>query len=73
VTVSLTGMSCDLDLIVVRGGAGGGCDPRDCVAASSTQGDEHVTFMADAAETYYLIVDGYESNSGEFTLQVSCP
>jgi hypothetical protein len=75
VTVRLSNLARDLDLVVVAEGAGGGCDPRACVAASSTAGtaNESVTFTATAGRTYYLIVDGYGANSGAFTLQTSCP
>lgn len=75
VTVSLSGMTKDLDLIVLRHGAGGGCEPRNpgCVAASSTQTNESVTFMATAGQVYYLVVDGYGSSVGDFTVSVSCP
>jgi hypothetical protein len=51
----------DLDLIVVRETPGGGCNVRnpDCLAASSTQLDEQVTFVAESGKAYCLIVDGY--------------
>jgi hypothetical protein len=75
VTVSLTGLAEDLDLIVLREGPGGGCNPRtpDCVGASSTTSDEVVTFTASGGEAYYIVVDGYASAAGDFTLDVSCP
>jgi hypothetical protein len=75
VNVSLTGMTKDLDLIVLREGAAGACEPRNpgCVGASSTTGNESVTFTAVGGQTYYLVVDGYGANPGNFTLSVTCP
>jgi hypothetical protein len=77
VTVELADMTRDLDLIVLREGAGGGCDPRrrGCVGASSTGGvaSEAVTFTAEAGTPYYIVVDGYGTNAGAFALTVTCP
>ncbi len=69
ITVDLTGLTHDLDLIVVEG-----CDPRACVAASSTTNtSETVTFTAQADRAYFAIVDGMGPTSGTFTLTVTCP
>jgi hypothetical protein len=76
VNVSLSGMTSDLDLIVLATGAGGGCEPRNpgCVTASSTTSSpEHVTFSAVAGQSYYLVVDGFAANAGSFTLSMTCP
>jgi hypothetical protein len=75
VTVTLGGMTGgDLDLVVLGGGATGGCDPlTTCVAASSTtNATETVTFAATAGTTYYLLVDGYAGAESGYTLQVGC-
>ncbi len=75
VTVGLTGMARDLDLYVLRETAGGGCNNRapDCLGGSSTEGSEQVVFTAVDDVSYYLVVDGYSANAGDFTLEVSCP
>jgi cysteine-rich repeat protein len=76
VTVTLTTATArpDLDLIVLAAGAGGGCEPRNpgCLDASSTTGDEYVTFTATAGRTYYIVVDGIAPGGGDFTIGVSC-
>ncbi|MCC6810999.1 MAG: hypothetical protein IT381_26450 [Deltaproteobacteria bacterium] len=75
VTATLTSPGQDLDLIALREGAGGGCEPRlaGCLDASSTAGDESVSFTATAGQDYYVIVDGYGSSAGTFGLSVACP
>lgn len=77
VTVSLTGLGKDLDLVVLGEGAAGGCDVHapGCLGASSTAGtsNESVTFTATAGNDYYLVVDGFASNAGAFTLDANCP
>jgi hypothetical protein len=76
VTIALSGLRRDLDLIVLDQGAGGGCNSRNpgCRAASDTigLGDESVTFNAEAGKTYYFVVDGYATNNSDFTLSVTC-
>jgi hypothetical protein len=61
-TALLTGLSADLDLIVLRSRVNSfECDPATpCVASSSTPGtaDERLTFEADGTSTYVLAVDG---------------
>jgi cysteine-rich repeat protein len=75
VTVALTGMTTDLDLIVLATGSGRGCEPRlpGCIATSSTTGPETVSFSAIAGRTYYIVVDGFAASEGSFTLGVTCP
>jgi len=74
-TVSLTGLTKDLDLAVLAAGAGGGCDPSfpGCMGAKSTTDNEVVSFTAQGAQPYYIVVDGYGSEAGTFTLTVNCP
>ena len=74
VTAALTGIVKDLELYVLREGAGGGCQPRNggCVAGSFTQADEQVTFDAVAGEVYYIVVDGFGASAGDFTLSLTC-
>jgi hypothetical protein len=77
VTVSLSGLTNDLDLVVLDETSTGGCEPHlvGCRGASSTGGftDETVTFTATAGKSYFVVVDGYGSNSGQFALDVMCP
>jgi hypothetical protein len=75
VNVSLSGMSADLDLVVLAQDANGACEPKNpgCITASSTRGNESVSFSATAGKSYYLVVDGFGNSSGGYTLQVSCP
>ncbi len=73
--VGLTGLSSDLDLFVLDG-AGGSCDPSECVdhSASASTSDESATFVAAAAgDLYYLVVDGFAGNTSDFTITVGCP
>lgn len=74
VTLTLGDFANDLDLIVLEETATGTCEPRStgCIAASSTESDETVTFTARAGVAYYVIVDGYGNDAGAFTLGVSC-
>jgi hypothetical protein len=75
VTVTLADLNADLDLLVLASLPGGACEPRDpgCLGASSTTGDETVTFAAEAGADYYVVVDGYGGDSGSFQLAVDCP
>ena len=77
VTVTLTGLTRDLDLLAFAEDAGGGCTPRypGCLDASAAAGtdDETVGFPVVAGESYYLIVDGFEGRGADYTLSVSCP
>jgi hypothetical protein len=76
VEVTLTGMTADADLMVMRA-VGGRCDdddPAACITgATSTRGgssDERVEFAATAGQTYYIVVDGYNGATTNFTLRV---
>lgn len=71
VTLSLTGLSADLDLHVLASTA---CDGSDCLAASSNPyaGDEVVTFDATAGVETVVVVDGWEGAVSAFTLTVAC-
>jgi hypothetical protein len=74
VTVTLSGMTADLDLIVVGGTASGGCDPHGaCVGASATTSPtEQVSFTAAAGGSYYVVIDGYQDATSDFAVQVDC-
>jgi len=74
VTVSVTGLSADLDLIVMES-AGLGCDPGlPCVGYSAAGGttDESVSFISQANTDYYLVVEGYNLAVSPYTLDVVC-
>ncbi|MGE5182953.1 MAG: PPC domain-containing protein, partial [Acidobacteriota bacterium] len=76
VTVTLTGFTGDLDLIVI-GDAGtppaDACDPYGkCLTASTTTGTESVTFSAAAGATYYLAVEGATAaDASSYTITVA--
>ncbi len=60
----LSGLSSDLDLLLLTGS-----NPASCIAF----GDNAINTRALAAGTYYLVVDGFEGASGPFHLSVWCP
>jgi hypothetical protein len=73
-TVTLDGLSADLDLIVVSHTSAFSCDAAAaCVASSQTvgTGNESVTFMADAALTYYIAVDGKNGAVGNYHIKLA--
>jgi hypothetical protein len=65
VTVTLSGLSSDLDVFVSDGN---GCSGADCVAFGNTS----ATWTAIAGQVYTVIVDGYNGASGGFDLATSC-
>lgn len=72
VTITLSGTTADLDLIVLEGGA---CvRTAACTAFSTTlgTGNEKVTFMAKGGQMYTVVVDGKAGAKSDFTLDVSC-
>lgn len=72
VTVTVSGMSADLDLMVLDAPA---CDGTGCVIASTEAdtADEAATFPAAAGVSYVVVVDGWEGAVSDFRLDVSCP
>lgn len=77
VTVRLTPMEGDLDLIIIANDVGDmqkGCDPTVCVAASHTSGlaIEEVTFPSEKGQRYYAVVDGYAGAVSGYTLEILC-
>jgi hypothetical protein len=75
VTVTLSSMTADLDLVVVGTTGTSGCDPIGaCVGASATtNGTEAVSFAATAGQSYYFVVDGYAGAISGYSLSVGCP
>ena len=73
VTVTVSGLSARLDLIVVGADPWGACAPVDgCIDASQNSGTQEVTFAAGANKAYYFIVDGYAGSTSTFDISVSC-
>ena len=77
-TFELTGLTADLDLIVMEGDVSR-CDPTNtCLASSTNMGtqSESVTFMASTIKYYYIGIDGKNGAVSPFTLKIksaSCP
>ncbi len=74
VTVSLVGVTADVDLLVLTDGQPWGvCNPRACLARSTAAGltDEQVTFEARAGATYWVVVDGWQGAVATYDLVVS--
>ena len=68
VTVDLTELFADLDLLILEGG----CDGGLCIAYSAGVGDEQVVFDGVAGTTYYIVVDGYDGAHSSYTLSLTC-
>ena len=74
-TFDLSGLTDDLDLIVVAG-TYSSCDPTAaCVASSVHVGtaDESVTFAATQGQYYWIAVDGQGGATSPFTLKLRSP
>lgn len=71
VTLSLTGLSGDLDLYVLGSEA---CDATECLAYAdgSATSDEALTFTAEAGHVYTVVVDGYEGTASAYSLSADC-
>lgn len=67
VTVSLSGMTANLDLFVLDN-TSGTCSAGNCVST----GDTSATFSAAGGQTYYLSVDGVNGAVSGYTLSVTC-
>jgi hypothetical protein len=57
----------DHDIFILED-VGGGCDGSNCVGG----GDTDATFSAVSGTTYYIVIDGYGGDAGEFTFDVVC-
>ena len=71
VTVSLTGLSADLDLFVA---AGADCATSACLGSSTEDqtSDETVQFTVSAGGEYTVIVDGWDGATSDFGLAMMC-
>jgi len=73
-TITLDGLSADLDLMVVSSKQPISCDPMAACVASSMQtglGGESVTFLGDPALTYFVAVDGRNEAAGNYHIALS--
>jgi subtilisin-like proprotein convertase family protein len=69
--IVLSGMTVDLDLIVLEGTA---CSSSAaCADYAGTAGVETATFTASAGDEFVVVVDGYNGAQGSFSLAVQCP
>ena len=58
----------DLDLWVLEAE----CDPDYCLVASPGFGSEFVEFTAKVGTVYYVVVDGFAYEEGDFSIEVVC-
>ena len=61
----------DLDLFLLSGDPDGAC-VYNCIDYSAGIYEELITISAMEPGTYYIVVDGYGTNEGNFTLGVDC-
>jgi hypothetical protein len=73
VTVLLSGLADDLDLLVLQD-SGSGCDPAACIGDSSNIGttDESVALDVVGGATYYVVVDGFNGATSDYSIQLLC-
>lgn len=70
VTVALSGLAADVDLdLIVLEELDGYCNPESCTA----YGDTTATFTAVAGTSYFIIVDGFLGDEGDYTITTTCP
>jgi len=65
ISATLSDLSTDLDIFVLAS-----CDPDDCVSFGDYAA--HLTGSPIQHGIYYYIVDGYNGDSGSYTLELSC-
>ncbi|RMG66981.1 MAG: hypothetical protein D6722_14005, partial [Bacteroidetes bacterium] len=63
ITATLSNLSVDLDVFILDA-----CSAQSCVA----YGDTSATLTNAQPGTYYIVVDGYNGASGDYTLTISC-
>ena len=73
VTVTLSPIERDLDLVVLGATSDHGCDTTQCLGADGHGGlaDEEVTLPVTAGKTYYFAIDG-PGEGGAYGLTVDC-
>lgn len=57
----------DLDLFLLAS-----CDENDCIGSSASIDHEEIHMVCLDAGTYYVVVDGYAGNVGNFSLSIGC-
>lgn len=78
-TFEISGLSADLDLIVIEGSSISACDATAACVASSTKtgtANESVTFQGDPAKYYFIAIDGKNGAVSPFQLKLrssACP
>jgi hypothetical protein len=73
-TFTLSNMTADLDLIAIEIPSGSSCSPTATVVATSTNSGtqtESVTFTATSGKTYFLIVDGKNGATSDYTIALT--
>jgi hypothetical protein len=72
--VRLNGMTTDLDLFLLDT-----CDPLACTTTRSptpfkqfTPNVEKIAFQAEAGQSYFAVVDGYDGAAGAYSIEVDC-
>lgn len=75
VSVTLDGLSVDLDLLMLPAAPTGGCDATGTCVTNPARGTsgETISFPVQAGASYFLVVDGFEGATGAFNLSVTCP
>ena len=71
-TVTLEGLGGYDSALALVEDTGDGCVPASCVAGDDAYGTESVIYNVTAGNTYYIVVDGYDSGSGDYNLTVTC-
>lgn len=66
VTLSI-GTTPDVDLFLLDA-SGGACEPAACIA----YGEDEISFMATAGESYYVVVEGLSGGGGPYVLTTDC-
>ena len=74
VTVSLFGLSADLDLFALLTASDGGCAPDNCIAYDPAYGadPEDIDFPVAAGAETFVAVDGWQGATSSFGLAVTC-
>jgi hypothetical protein len=73
-TVTLAGLTDDVDLYVIGHQPASGCvDSTTCLESVNVGAvDESITWPVVAGEIYYLVVEGYGGATASFTIRVTC-
>ncbi len=69
VTITLSGLTADLDLFILED-----CNPSYCVdeSTNANTNDETVTFHVNEGEHYIIVVDGYNFSESTYWLSIVC-